>query len=154
MNPQRYGNLIGTRRNGFSHLRDLFSMSKAQIGLRFCVHNGRCYNERFHCIYFVPVFSSHNVVLQTRAIADNRLGKKMLERGIGNPTFVQEKGRGCANLGSVPLTLMLQVANLAITKSCVKSDKFTETLAYGTHLRVLSESYPMNTNMTEFRWFS
>ena len=23
----------------------------------------------------------------------------------------------------------------------------------GTHLRVLSESYPMSTNMTEFRWF-
>ena len=30
----------------------------------------------------------------------------------------------------------------------------TETLAYGTHLTELSESYPMNTNMTEFRWFS
>ena len=24
----------------------------------------------------------------------------------------------------------------------------------GTHIRVLSESYPMNTNMTGFRWFS
>ena len=24
----------------------------------------------------------------------------------------------------------------------------------GTHLRVLSESYAMNTNMTGFRWFS
>ena len=24
----------------------------------------------------------------------------------------------------------------------------------GTHLRVLSESYPMDTNMTGFRWFS
>ena len=24
----------------------------------------------------------------------------------------------------------------------------------GTHLRVLSESYPMTTNMTGFRWFS
>ena len=24
----------------------------------------------------------------------------------------------------------------------------------GTHLRVLSESYPMNTNMTGLRWFS
>ena len=31
--------------------------------------------------------------------------------------------------------------------------KMTETLAHGTHLRVLSESYPMNTNMTVFRWF-
>ena len=32
--------------------------------------------------------------------------------------------------------------------------KMTETLAYGTHLRVLSESYPMNTKMTGFRCFS
>ena len=24
----------------------------------------------------------------------------------------------------------------------------------GTHLRVLSKSYPMNINVTEFRWFS
>ena len=34
--------------------------------------------------------------------------------------------------------------------------KTTETLAHmhATHLRVLSESYPMNTNMAGFRWFS
>ena len=30
----------------------------------------------------------------------------------------------------------------------------TETLEHGTSLRVLSESYPMNTNLTGFRWFS
>ena len=30
----------------------------------------------------------------------------------------------------------------------------TETLAYGTHLGVLSESFLMNTNMTGFRWVS
>ena len=30
----------------------------------------------------------------------------------------------------------------------------TETLVYATHLRVLSESYQMNTNMTGFGWFS
>ena len=30
----------------------------------------------------------------------------------------------------------------------------TETWHMGTHLRVLAESYPMNTNMTGFRWFS
>ena len=30
----------------------------------------------------------------------------------------------------------------------------TETLAYGTHLTVLSESYLMNTNMTGFKCFS
>ena len=30
----------------------------------------------------------------------------------------------------------------------------TETLAHGTHLRVPIESFPMNTNMKWFRWFS
>ena len=53
------------------------------------------------------------------------------------------------------LTLMLQVANLANTKWCKKAEKLiTETLQMGTHLRVLSESYSMNTNMTWFSCFS
>ena len=30
----------------------------------------------------------------------------------------------------------------------------TETLAYGTHPRVLNESFPMNTNKIGFRWLS
>ena len=47
---------------------------------------------------------------------------------------------------------MLLVANLANTSYAKRNaDKMMETLAYGTHLRVLSESYPMNTNMTGFR---
>ena len=29
-----------------------------------------------------------------------------------------------------------------------------EPLAHGTHMRVLEENYPMNTNMTGFWWFS
>ena len=37
------------------------------------------------------------------------------------------------------VTLMLLVANMA------------NTLAHGTHMRVLNESYPMNSNMTGFR---
>ena len=32
--------------------------------------------------------------------------------------------------------------------------KMTETPAIGSHLRVLNKSYPMNTNMTGFRWVS
>ena len=32
--------------------------------------------------------------------------------------------------------------------------KMIETLAHGTHLKVLSKSFPMNTNMKGFRWFS
>ena len=52
------------------------------------------------------------------------------------------------------LTLLLLVANLANTKMMQKFLEMTETLAHGTHLRVLNESYPMNTNMTGFIWFS
>ena len=33
-------------------------------------------------------------------------------------------------------------------------EKITEPLAHGTHLRILSESLSMNTNMTGFRYFS
>ena len=34
------------------------------------------------------------------------------------------------------------------------TEKWPKPWHMGTHLRVLSESYPMNTNMTGFKWFS
>ena len=49
------------------------------------------------------------------------------------------------------LNLILLVAILATRKWCKNPEKMTETLA---HVRVLSKSYLMNTNMTGFRWFS
>ena len=52
------------------------------------------------------------------------------------------------------ITFRLLVANLANTKSSKNLKKMTETLAHGAHLRVLSESFPMNTNMTGFKYFS
>ena len=52
------------------------------------------------------------------------------------------------------LTLMLLVANLANTKCCKKPEKGLETWHMGTHLRVLNESFAVNTYMTGFRWFS
>ena len=45
---------------------------------------------------------------------------------------------------------MMLVANLVNTKWC----KNTEKMAHGTHLKVRSESYPMNTNMAGLRCFS
>ena len=50
-------------------------------------------------------------------------------------------------------TLMLLAANFANTKLCKKSQKLLDPWQIGTHLRVLSENYPMNTNMTGFRCF-
>ena len=46
------------------------------------------------------------------------------------------------------LTLMLLVANLAITKMYIRPEKSRKPWQIGTHLMVISESYPMNTNMT------
>ena len=42
------------------------------------------------------------------------------------------------------------MANTSLYKKAVRSLK---TWQMGTHLRVLRESYPMNTNKKGFRWF-
>ena len=46
---------------------------------------------------------------------------------------------------------MLLVANLVKTKGCKKLEKWLKPWHMGTYLRVLSKSYPINTNMTGFR---
>ena len=48
---------------------------------------------------------------------------------------------------------MMLVANLTNTKWC-KRKKDLKSLHIATHLRLLSESYPMNTNLTWFIQFS
>ena len=55
---------------------------------------------------------------------------------------------------SMSLTLMLLVANLANRKWYNKSEKWLKLWHMGTYLRVLSESFPMNTNMTGFKWLT
>ena len=58
-------------------------------------------------------------------------------------------------LTGAALTLMLLVANFANTKSCKKNpEKSLKPWQMGTHLRVLREGYPMNTNKSGFQWFS
>ena len=51
------------------------------------------------------------------------------------------------------LTFMLLVANLANTIWCENPKRWLKPWQMGTYLRVLSESYPMNTNMTGFYMF-
>ena len=57
-------------------------------------------------------------------------------------------------LYSLTLYYMLLVANLANKNDAEKAEKRLKPLHMGTHLGALSESYPMNTNMTGFRWLS
>ena len=45
-------------------------------------------------------------------------------------------------------------ATLVNTKWYKISEKCLKPWQMGTHVRVLGESFPMNTNMTGFRWFS
>ena len=52
------------------------------------------------------------------------------------------------------LTHMLLLANLANTNWYKNTEKSPKPWQTGFHLRVLGESFPMNTNMTGFRWFS
>ena len=52
------------------------------------------------------------------------------------------------------INLVVLVANLAKTKWCKKPEKWLKPWQMGTHLRVLSKSFPMNTNMAVFRRFS
>ena len=49
---------------------------------------------------------------------------------------------------------MLLLANFANTKWCKKTEKWLNPWQIGTHLRVLTESFLMNTNMIGFRWFA
>ena len=51
------------------------------------------------------------------------------------------------------LNIMLLVACLA-NQNDTKNLRYDKPWHMGTHLRVLGESFPMNTNMTGFRWFS
>ena len=62
----------------------------------------------------------------------------------------------CVNWGKghTVLTLMLLVANFAISKLRKNPRELRKPWHMGTHLRVLSKSFPMSTNMTGFRRFS
>ena len=48
---------------------------------------------------------------------------------------------------------ILLVTTWTFTKICKKSEKWLKPWHMGTHMRVLSESFPMIINMTGFRWF-
>ena len=49
---------------------------------------------------------------------------------------------------------MLLVAKLANTKECKNHEKTPKPWHMGTHVKALSESFQMSTNMTGFGWFS
>ena len=66
----------------------------------------------------------------------------------------QEAARESLLLLKAFLTFMLLAANFANTKLCRKYFNWLKPWQMGTHLKEFSKSFPMNTNMTGFRWFS
>ena len=68
-------------------------------------------------------------------------------------TYRIVKKSSVSGIIEIMLTLMLLVANMAYTKWRKTPEKWLKTWYTGTHLRVLSKSFPMNTNMIGFRWF-
>ena len=97
-------------------------------------------------MYFNPDLQEENVAQVSKTKGSNAKSPKTPTSNNIRFKFDRDpKGR---------LTLILLVANLANTKSCIKFKNLLKPCHMGTYLRVLSESYPMNTNMTGFRWFS
>ena len=61
-------------------------------------------------------------------------------------------GGGRGSQGRYPFVLLL--TNLTNTNWCKKPEKWLKPRHMDTHLSVLRESFPINTSMTGFRWFS
>ena len=79
--------------------------------------------------------------------------QNLLKDGIRHTIVIRQAGLLSWYQYSASLTLMLLVANLANIKWCRKPGKWLKHWQMGTHLRVLSEIFPMNTNKIGFRWF-
>ena len=121
--------LSGWKSVYWSHILVYLHTSSSFTGLlRSSLNSGYTYNPQWS-ILSLPPGSKNNAVVKVGSV----------------PQFSRT---------SVKLTLMLLVANLANRKWCKKPYKWLKPWQMGTHLRVLSESYLMNTNMTGFGWFS
>ena len=112
--------------------------------LRFCLPYFR---------YHMLGFNWHEKVGVSKESCRELLNRIGLENWELGKTKVRTK-RGAAFILYIALTLMLLVANFANTQWCKKPEKWLKPLHMGTHLRVLSESILMSTNMTGFRCFS
>ena len=94
-----------------------------------------CYISREAFLIIVPVKKYRLLLI--------RFDTGIFRRCIGTLTVLSYR------CGPLYLTLMLLVANLANTKWSKKPEKWLKPWHMGTHLRVLSESYPTNTNMID-----
>ena len=75
--------------------------------------------------------------------------------GVFNSHMVAKACDRGVNMSDKPnLKTLFKCANLANAKWCKTPKKILKPWHIGTHLIVLRGSYPMNSNMSWFRWFS
>ena len=83
------------------------------------------------------------------------MGRYIIAICISREFSQQEKTRSVnLQMYLLHIFLMLLVANLTIRKWCKNMKEWLKPWHMGTHLRVLSKSFLMNTNLTGLRWFS
>ena len=127
----------------------------------YCIKNSKVYQFDHFGALFYSITTAFN--RWGTLGSQNQLKKTIYEKKKGsaqNPAF--SAGLSFSLLANThsfavltittSLTLMLLEANLANTKWCKNTEIWLKPWQMVTHLRVLSESNPMNTNMTRFRY--
>ena len=106
-------------------------------------------NQHFSFKYFArALFICKLFPKLAKHLDDNCKGNFHQQEWVSYPIIVNTA------ILQVYLTLTLLVANLVNTTWWQKAEKWLKPWQMGTHLIVLSESFPMNTNKTGLRWFS
>ena len=103
--------------------------------------------ENIYQGHFMNIKASLNNKLSIKCWLKTGVVWTVVSQGI---VVVREESR----LILLCLTLMLLVANFAFTKWHKKPEKWSKPWQMCTHLKILSKSFLMNTNIPRFRWFS
>ena len=122
-------------------------------------NTGIKYSKHFICVQPVFMIPTLNSNVNNTPLPPAKCFKITFHQSKARTNMLRCSGyRGfnrSPNTNKIKLnTLMVLVANLTNIKYCKILDKSLKPWHMGTHLRVLSESYPMNTNMTWLRWVS
>ena len=112
-----------------------------------------CLADSFDWIYDTSEDIFHSSVRPFSMACFIKLTYSWLESSFTNVDWIYDTFKGIF-LGVSALTLMLLVAMLADTKCCKNPEKSQKPWHIGTHMKGLSERFPMSTNMKGFRWFS
>ena len=121
-------------------------------------HNFITFTGNGHC-RFRTALGISLTMLKKKCISDSSLLKCFTGHNIGNLVMWLCCCEVCFRMGllsrlqwySITLTLIMVVASLANTIWCKNAENIWKPGTPDTHMRVIIESYPMNTNTTGFK---